>query len=252
MPGLIEAYRGAHEQGFLPIFTEDGFNSEMLVEACIEAGCRVIEYTLRRRDAHIMIPKITAAHPELIVLVGSTLDDEGIVQKLRRIHPQLLTIPELAKLDVHGFVSMLGYRLETIRRYAESHVLAVTAMTVSEALQQVGAGAHFIKLSGADLGFVRRVRSAASFDFCPVLVTGGMSAENIPSAVEAGAVLTGAGFDLILKGHSADIGKEEVAAEIRRCLSATQETRKKCWPQLAGPDADERTWLDSLPHYHPF
>ena len=252
MARLIDAYRATHEQGFLPIFTDDEFDSGMLVEACIEAGCRVIEYTLRRPDAHTMIPKVLEAHPDLFILVGSTLDDETIVRKMRPRHPQLMTIPELAKLDVDGFVSMLGYRLDTIRRYAKSHILAVSAMTVTEALQQVGAGAHFIKMGGSDLGLVRRVRNDAAFDFCPVLVTGGMSAENIPAAVDAGAVLVGAGFDLILKGKSADISRQEVAAEIRKCLSAAQESRKVRWPLLAGSDVEERNWLDSLPHYHPF
>jgi len=57
MSRLFDAYRAFHEQGFIPIFTEDGFDSRMLIDACVAAGLKGIEYTLRKRDADTMIPE---------------------------------------------------------------------------------------------------------------------------------------------------------------------------------------------------
>jgi len=253
MSRIFEAYRAIHQQGFMPIFVNNGFDSRMLVEACIEAGCKGIEYTLRRNDAHKMIPWIREHYPNLYLLVGSTLDDEPIVRRMRAIHPQLLTLSEIAEYDVDGFVSMLGYSLETIRRYFNNHIVIPTAMTVTEALQQVGAGAHFTKLSGSDLDFVRRVRNDATFGFCPVFVTGGMTLKRIPEAISAGAVMVAAGFDLLLEDKPENISRAEVAKIIKEYLEATRISRKKQWPEMfEASGVDKQTWLDSLPHYHPF
>jgi hypothetical protein len=42
------------------------------------------------------------------LLVGSTLDSERIVRRMKRRHPQLMTVQEAADLGVDGFVSMMG------------------------------------------------------------------------------------------------------------------------------------------------
>jgi 2-keto-3-deoxy-6-phosphogluconate aldolase len=55
---LFDVYRAVHTQGFLPIFVKDDFQTRTLVEGCVEAGMKVIEYTLRREDAREAIPWI--------------------------------------------------------------------------------------------------------------------------------------------------------------------------------------------------
>jgi 2-keto-3-deoxy-6-phosphogluconate aldolase len=253
MSRIFKAYRAIHQQGFIPIFVNNGFDSRMLVEACIEAGCKAIEYTLRRKDAHRMIPQIREHYPDLYLLVGSTIDDERIVRRMRGKYPQLLTLSEIEEYGVDGFVSMLGYSLESIRRYSKDHIVIPTAMTVTEALQQVGAGAHFIKLSGSDLDFVRRLRSDATFGFCPTFVTGGMTPERIPEAISAGAVMVAAGFDLLLKDKPENISQAEVVRIIKEYLEVTRLAREKQWPEmLEASEKDRQIWLGSLPHYHPF
>lgn len=247
----LEAYRAFHEQAFIPIFVEDGFDSKSLVAGCVEAGMKGIEYTLRRRDAREMIPWIRRNYPDLFLLVGSTLDDEKIVNKMRKRHPQLMTIDEVAELDVDGFVSMLGWREETIEKYAPTHLIAPTVSTVSEALFSVGAGAQFVKLMGNDLDFIKRCRGDAAFDFCPILVTGGMSLERLPQAIEAGAVAAGAGFDLTMKGIDSDASASDVAASVKPYLEAAQRAQRQCWPEIK-VGAGTQEWLDSLPHFHSF
>lgn len=117
MNQLLENYRKVYEQGFMPIFVDDSFDTLMLVEACVSAGFAAIEYTLRRKDANTMIPLIKERYPDLAVLVGSTLDDDGMVERMRNRHPQLLTLDELDSIGVDGFVSQLSWSERSIRKY---------------------------------------------------------------------------------------------------------------------------------------
>jgi len=180
---------------------------------------KCIEYTLRRQDAPEMIPWIRKNFPDLYVFVGSTLDDDRIIAGMCHRHPQLLTIAQLAKLDVHGFVSMIGWSFQSLQQHSDRYVIAPLAMTVTEAFQQVAAGAHFIKVTGPDLSMVKRCRADAAFEYCPVFVTGGMTPERIPSAIEAGAVLIGTGFDVTLQDHEKDITNDEVAQVMQQYLT---------------------------------
>lgn len=253
MSKLLEAYRTFHQQGFVPIFIRDDFDSKKLVEACVLAGYKCIEYTLRREDAAEMIPWIRKTYPDLHLLVGSTIDDDKVIAKMKKRFPQLLTVSQIDAMDVDGMVSMIGWSFESIKKYSVRRVIVPTAMTVTEALQQVSAGAHFIKLNGYDLDFVKKCREKATFDFCPILATGGMTLERIPEAVSAGVVVAGAGFDLILKGKPTDISANEIADTLIKFREVMNEARQKTWPDMVkAMSGDTETWLDSLPHYHPF
>ena len=253
MRKLLEIYRAVHEQAFIPIFVDDDFDSRLLLDACVAAGTRCIEYTLRRRDANQMIPWIRENYPDLILLVGSTIDDDSIIAKQRRHHPQLVTISELDAMDVHGFVSMLGWHEENIREFSQRRIIVPTAMTSNEAFFQVGAGAHFVKLLGNDMDLVRLCRAAPTFEYCPIFVTGGVTENRISEVITAGAVLTASGFDVILKGQSENVTAPRISAILERYIAAAKKAREEYWPQLqqVGGAADQ-AWLDALPHYHPF
>ena len=250
---LLTIYRTVHDQGFIPIFTHDAWDPRRKVEACAQAGARVIEYTLRCPDARELIPWIRCEHPDLVLLVGSTLDDEGIVRERRRQFPQLMSVAELADLGVHGFVSMIGWSAASIRRYCRTHVLAPSASTLTEAFQQTAAGAHFQKMLGNNLDFVKLCRAVPTFDFCPVMVTGGMTLERLPEAIAAGAMVIGSGFDLTLKSRPADLPTKEIAAVTAAYIAAVQAARARKFPALAAAaNAPAAAWLAALPHWHPF
>lgn len=253
MSRFFDAYRAVHQQAFLPIFVDDDLDSKMLVEACVEAGMTAIEYTLRRRDAHIMVPWIRENYPDLYLLVGSTVDDDRIVAKQKRHHPQLLTVAELDAMGVDGFISMLGWHEESLRKYSHSRIIMPTAMTVNEALFQVGAGAHFVKMLGSNLDFVKRCRAKPTFGYCPILVTGGVTAERMDPVMEAGAALTATGFDLTLADLPGKVTRKQVAGVMKRYMRAACAARRKHWPEIAKADkSDNRSWVDALTHYHPF
>jgi 2-keto-3-deoxy-6-phosphogluconate aldolase len=251
MNQLLENYRKVYEQGFMPIFVDDGFDTLMLVEACVSAGFEAIEYTLRRKDANTMIPLIKERYPDLAILVGSTLDENGVIERMRNRHPQLLTLDELESIGVDGFVSQLSWSSDSIREYSPRKIVIPSARTTNEAYLQVSAGAHFIKLFGNNLELVEQCRSEASFDYCPIFVSGGMNPERIPLAVEAGGVLTSAGFDVIIKDDVADATVESVAESLKQHQRATLESRALKWPAVS-PTAETNDWLRSLPHHHPF
>ena len=173
-------------------------------------------------------------------------------QRCEKKHPQLMTIEEVAQFGVDGFVSMLGWTAKSIQKYSPDHIIVPMAGTVNEALEQAAAGAQLIKILG-DIELVKRLRWAAAFDYCPIMITGGMTPDRIPPAVAAGAVITGSGFDLICKGQPADIKVPEVTRMLTVYLDAMRQARAEHCPELtAAMGGDKQTWLDALPHYHPF
>lgn len=253
MSDLVNAYRAVHEQGFMPIFVDDGFEPKMLIEACLDAGMKCIEYTQRKPDSDKMIPWIREQYPDLHLLVGSTIDDEKIVRERRRQFPNLLTIAELEAFEPAGYVSMLGWSEQSIKKYCGQRIVIPSSSTANDAFTQTSWGGHFVKLNGFNPDLVKRLRAPAAFDYCPIMAVGGMTPERIPEAVQAGAVLVGAGFDMSLKGEPKDISKKKVAEIMKRHLEATRAARAAKWPAMAKAiGGDLRTWLNSLPHYHPF
>ena len=253
MSRLFDAYRAFHQQGFVPIFAPDEFDPKMLVKACVAAGAKGIEYTLRRLDANSMIPWIRENYPELYLLIGSTVDDDRIVNHARKRYPQLLTFAELDAMDIDGFVSMLPFDKETIKTYSPRRLVVPSAYTLSEAYFQMRSGAHFAKMLGPGLELMKHCRKTPTYDFCPIMATGGMTIQLIPEAVAAGAVVLGAGFDTMLAGQPADISVKKATGIIADYIRVTNEARAKRWPEMMrAVDADRQTWLNSLPHYHPF
>ncbi len=253
MSRLFETYRAIHEQSFIPLFVHDDHDSHMLLDACVEAGCRVIEYTQRRADAPTMIPWIRRQYPQLHVLVGSTLDDDNIVRQARQRYSQLRTLCELVDMGADGFVSMVGWNPKNIQKFATTHIVIPAAMTVNEAYQQFAAGAHFIKILGPDKNLVRLCRNPATFEFCPVFITGGMTRERIPEAVAAGAVVIGGGFDLMLHDMADSINVVNVGRVIRNYIDVTRTAKSMKWPALVESEGlEDRIWIEALPHNHPF
>jgi 2-keto-3-deoxy-6-phosphogluconate aldolase len=253
MSRVFDVYRALHEQAFLPIFCENTYNSKAEVEACAALGLKVIEYTLRCEDAREMIPWIRSNYPDLHVLVGSTLDDDKIVAAMRRRHPQLMTLDEIADLDVHGFVSRVGWRRETIERFSPTHLVVPAAMTVTEALLQTSWGSHFQKMDSQDSELLRRSRVESTFEFCPIVASGDLTLQRVPEVFHLGSMVAGCALDVALMGADTQITAEEITSILRTYWGASRRARAQHYPRLADTQhlpADE--WLKILPHYHPF
>ena len=247
---IFANYRKVFEHAWMPIFGQDGFDTEMLLKACDLADIQVIEYTLRRKDADRMIPLLKKRYPQKVVLAGSTIDNEKIVHQLKGKYPQLMTVEELSPY-VDGFVSMLPYSDETLKKYSPSHILIPTAETGGEALRQMGGGAAFIKVLGPDFSFSRQLHSVPTFSFCPTYITGGVTPERMEEAFLAGNVLCAAGFDVILKGEDPDRLTVQKAAERIRLFEETAlKTRTAVNPKLKGiENLTDEEFVNVLPNY---
>ena len=249
-PDLFKKYRRMYEQCFVPIFVQDSFDTETLLEGCTLAGVQVIEYTLRRLDADKVIPTLKQRCPGQVVMVGSTIDDEAIVRQMRRKHRQIMTLKELAPY-VDGFVSMLPFSDETIETYRATHLMLPTAETSGEALRQMKKGASLIKVLGPDLTFAKRLHASPTMNYCPTFITGGIHAGRMEEAFAAGNVMTAAGFDLLLKDEDADaLTAQTVAEKLRFYIDTAKACREKVYPQLKDlSKLSDEEFLLALPNY---
>ena len=99
---IFANYRKVFEHAWMPIFGQDGFDTEMLLKACDLADIQVIEYTLRRKDADRMIPLLKKRYPQKVVLAGSTIDNEKIVHQLNDLTCKLHGIDNLIVYGTDG------------------------------------------------------------------------------------------------------------------------------------------------------
>lgn len=243
-------YRKVYEQVWMPIFGQDEFDTEMLLEACRIAGLRVLEYTLRRADAATVIPQLKERFLEAVVLVGSTIDDDKIIGQMKNKFPQLMTMGQLAPY-VDGFVSMLPYSDETLETYASTHLCIPAAETGGEALRQVKKGAAFIKVLGPDFSFSKRLHALPTHGYCPTYITGGVTTERMAEAFQAGNVLCAAGFDVVLKGEDpAALTAEKVAEKITCFVETAKKARAAACPQLQALEGlSDEEFVAALPNY---
>ena len=247
---LISHFRNACNQAFMPIFVHDSFSTETLLKGCQLAGVKAIEYTLRRADAHLVIPTLKKNMPEVSLFVGSTIDSEDITNQMKRHYPQLMTIQELAPF-CDGFVSMLPYSNETLEKYRDSHLMIPTAETSGEALRQMSHGATAIKVCGPDFSLSKTLHAAPTFNYCPTFITGGVTPERMEEAYSLGNMLTAGGFDLILKGEDPEtLTPEKVAEHLLYFIDTATKAREKVnpfWKESSSLSDEE--FLQAFPHY---
>lgn len=258
MRPLVERYVTLHRQGFVPIFVSDRFDAVQLAEAAVAAGAKAVEITCRRATVCEDIRRVRAALPDLMILVGSTVDDGPILDFLQRRRPEMPSLAQLADLGVDGFVSALPLSLDTIARWSATHLLIPGVETVGEAVRAVEAGAHFAKFfNTSSLGEHRRVAlatSAALHAALPIFVTGGVILAKVDAYVEARSAVLGSGWDVILgeryRAAEEDPQTVALASALREYMTTMAESRSRHQPQLGGNSTVE--YLGNLPHYHPF
>ena len=247
---LFSRFRKIVEQAWLPIFVDDSLDTEMLIEACRLAGLGTVEYTLRRKDAAEIIKSLKEKLPRTVVLMGSTIDSDDIINERRRIYPQLMTLSELAPY-VDGFVSMLPYSDETLEEYSETHICIPTAETSGEALRQIKSGAAVIKVLGPDFSFSKRLHALPTHNYCSTYVTGGVTVERMDEVFAAGNILCASGFDVVLRGIDPEtLTAELIAEKLCEFTSAARAARDKVLPELKGCEGlSDEDFRAALPNY---
>ncbi len=259
MNTLAKNYCTIHRQGFVPIFVGDNFDAVLLAEAAVAAGAKAVEITCRRPTICDDIRRVRRQFPDLLVLVGSVVDEGPMYSFLKRRRPDMPTMAELADLDVHGFVSFMPISPESLARFSRTHILMPGVETAPEAAAAVNAGAHFVKFYNTSaLGGPKRislVSGGAMFGLLPIFVTGGVTLNSIGDFVKAGAGLLGAGWDLLLgddyQALQAKPDVDRISADFKKSLDAMTEARRV----HLGPDAlsnDDEMYLAGITHYHCF
>ena len=248
---LFKHYRKLIEQVWLPIFVADDLDTEILLEGCRLAGLGVIEYTLRRADAADVVPTLKRRFPDTVILMGSTIDSDEIIKERKARFPQLMTLSELAPY-VDGFVSMLPYSDETLRKYSKTHLCIPTAESGGEALRQVKSGAAIIKVLGPDLALSKRLHALPTFNYCPTYITGGVTTDRMEEVLSAGNVVCASGFDVVLRGVEEPITPGLVARRLTEFTDAAKCARDKIYPELKGCEKlSDEEFIAALPNYCP-
>ena len=246
---LFKHYRKLIEQVWLPIFVADDLDTEILLEGCRLAGLGVIEYTLRRADAADVVPTLKNRFPDTVILMGSTVDSDEIIKERKARFPQLMTLSELAPY-VDGFVSMLPYSDETLRKYSKTHLCIPTAESGGEALRQIKSGAAIIKVLGPDLALSKRLHALPTFNYCPTYITGGVTTERMEEVLSAGNVVCASGFDVVLRGVEEPITPGLVARRLTEFTDAAKCARDKVYPELKGCEKlSDEEFIAALPNY---
>ncbi|QDS99122.1 keto-hydroxyglutarate-aldolase/keto-deoxy-phosphogluconate aldolase [Adhaeretor mobilis] len=230
----------------------------VLAEAAAQAGAKVVELTCRRARIREELFQIRKELPELLVMVGSVVDEGPLMDSLKRRRPSMPSIDELIDLGAHGFVSAMPISSATLARVSQTHLFIPGVETPTEMVRVLESGAHFAKLYNTiPLGEHLRVElltGPALHRLMPLMITAGISRDKIEAYVKAGAAILGSGWKFIL-GDSHDELEErpdipKIAKEMRLTLDEMSAARAKHQPMPLDGSLDE--YLQAIPHYHPF
>ena len=258
MKTLMQRYCELHRQGFIPIFVSDNFDAVQLAESCIEAGAKGIEITCRRKNVVDEIRRIRRDFPELIIMVGSVVDDGPMLDFLKHRREDMPSMGELAELEIDGMVSMMPMSVKTIEKFSDDYIMVPGVETFNDAVQAVEAGAHFAKFFNAvNSGGPKRISlatCAAMHGLLPVFVTGGVTLEKIKHYLDSGTAMVGSGWDVIL-GDKYQEAQEKpetkiLTKELKRFIDETAQIRGIYQP--LNTESEQKKYLDAVTHYHPF
>ncbi|HVJ47881.1 bifunctional 4-hydroxy-2-oxoglutarate aldolase/2-dehydro-3-deoxy-phosphogluconate aldolase [Desulfitobacterium sp.] len=190
-----------------------GFKEDEAIDAAhalLEAGITALEVTSDSPGAWRIIETLKKKDPRLVVGAGTVLDTETAHQAIEVGADFLfspLFIPEMMQIaHRYGRIAIPG------------------AMTPTEVMRSLEAGADIVKLFPAGslgVNYLKELRGP--FPYIPFLPTGGITLENAPDFIQAGAVGVGMGSSLVKR----DWVKEKKFAQITRQAQDLQERIQK-------------------------
>src|SRR6478736_10420902 len=176
------------EPGIIAIIRAD--SSDQLLhaaEALVAGGITAMEVTMTTPNALQVVGDVTARFGnKLLMGVGSVLDSETCRAAI--LAGAEFVVTPVTKPDV----------IRLANRYGKP--IAAGAFTPTEALTAHESGADFIKLFPADQVGAPYIKNLlAPLPMLKLVPTGGVTPENIPDYLKAGAVAIGAGSTLVSK-----------------------------------------------------
>ncbi|MFD2207004.1 2-dehydro-3-deoxy-6-phosphogalactonate aldolase [Kiloniella antarctica] len=178
---------------------------EDISDALVDNGIIFMEVTLNSLNWEESLRRIKARHGDHIILGAGTVLSEADVDRVKAVGGQVIISPNM-DMDVikrtkeHGLVSVPG------------------CYTPSECFTALKAGADILKIFPADtLGvpFIKAI-SAVLPSGTPICPTGGVTAENMHTFMDAGVYAMGMGSALYKTGRS----KEDVGVQATKLVKA--------------------------------
>ncbi|MDT8910680.1 bifunctional 4-hydroxy-2-oxoglutarate aldolase/2-dehydro-3-deoxy-phosphogluconate aldolase [Amycolatopsis sp. PS_44_ISF1] len=181
--------------------TPDAASAVAAARSVLDAGLHSVELPLTNPGALAAIEELTAAYPDAIIGAGTVLDETAAVLAIRA-GARFLVSPSVDTGVIRA-----------ARRYGAAALPG--AGSVTEIVRALEEGADAVKVFPASaLGpqWVTDVRAA--LPQAPLVPTGGVALEAVPSWLAAGAVACGLGSALT-RGTAEDI-RARVAALVRK------------------------------------
>ena len=202
---VVAILRGMPEEKLIPIAEALYEGGIRMIECtfdhsradCIEANCRMISALAKHFGERMQVGAgtvLTEEEVEATVQAGGAFIispnvDEKVIKKTRKL----------------GAVSMPG------------------ALTPTEIVAAWNAGAHFVKLFPAgDMGAAYMKSVRAPLKHIPMLAVGGITPENIPEFLAAGAVGFGVGSPLLPKAAIEAGDYQAITARARKFVEAAK------------------------------
>ena len=177
--------------------------AEAIGDAIYEGGIRIIEVPLNSPDPLKSIEVLAKRFGDRVLVGAGTVLSEGDVQRVKDVGGRIIVSPDtniavIAAAARAGQVSSPGY------------------FTPSEAFAALRAGAHALKLFPAEAASpgVLKAQLAVIPKCVPVMVVGGVKADNMQPWIAAGAAGFGLGSGLYKRGQNAAVTLERARAYV--------------------------------------
>lgn len=175
--------------------------AEAVARAIFDAGIRIIEVPLNSPDPFTSIERIASALGNQALIGAGTVLDPADVKRVRDSGGLLVVSPNTEP--------------QVIRATVQADMVSCPGMfTPTEAFTALAAGAHALKFFPGDAASPSVVKALRAVlpKHVPVMVTGGVSADSIPSWFEAGANAVGLGSGLYKSGQDIEATGEKARA----------------------------------------
>jgi len=183
-----------------------------ITEACLAGGVCAIEVTFTVPRAHQVIADLRRrfSDDEILLGAGSVLDPETA---------------RIAILEGATYIVSPSLNLDTVRLCHRYRVACMPgAMTVAEVIAILESGADIVKVFPGEVagpGFIKGVRGPVP-QAC-MMPTGGVTLENVPTWIAAGAVAVGVGGQLTAGALTGDY--DQVTRTARLFVEAVKAAR---------------------------
>jgi len=180
-----ETIRRLREAGVLAVLrAPSAAHAVAAGDALVRGGVTGLEITYSTPDAAAAIRELVARHGDAALVGAGTVTTPAQAEEAADAGAAFLVSPGTDEQVARAMT-------------ATGRAVMTGALTPSEVMRALSLGADVVKIFPASLGGPALLRALRGpFPDAPLMPTGGVTSENIPDWIAAGAVAVGAGGDL--------------------------------------------------------